>query len=73
MQTQEAPQVFNFANYAGPVPGVEDREKLLKLSRGKEALPVQKPERLQSFRDILGIAVSEQKMQNQLPVTTTVQ
>ena len=30
MQTQEAPQVFNFANYAGPGSGVEDREETIK-------------------------------------------
>ena len=30
MQTQETPQVFNFANYAGPGSGVEDREETIK-------------------------------------------
>jgi hypothetical protein len=34
---------------------------------------LKKPERLKSFQDILGVVANEQKMQNQPPVTATVQ
>ena len=37
MQPQEVSQVFNFENYPGPVPGVEDREETIKIIKKKRS------------------------------------